>query len=54
MGDLKPCCANLENRGDPQPTNKQELTFTVCQVCGGRHFELNLDPIVVVPEGAAV
>lgn len=40
------CCledANLEE----QDSERDDLVVRVCQVCGRRHFELNVDPFEV-------
>lgn len=51
MGELRPCCQDPANRGEPQLTDKPELTYTVCQACGARHFELMVDPVDLTSEG---
>ena len=44
MGDLKPCCADVENRSEPEEQPQPGLTMQRCTVCGRRHFELVADP----------
>ena len=50
MGELRPCCVDLANRGEPQPTDKPELIYTVCRVCGAKHYELSIDPVTLQAE----
>jgi hypothetical protein len=45
---MNPCCENLENRSEPErDPERPDLTVTRCLVCGRRHFELEVDPLVV-------
>ena len=49
---LKDCCAKPENLGEPQKTDKEDLVVRYCSVCGLRHFELSVDPLVLNLRGA--
>lgn len=46
---MEPCCQDLENRSEPAHPDPErtDLTVTVCKVCGRRHFELTVDPLVI-------
>lgn len=45
---LNECCAALENRSEPHSIDgREDLSYTVCEVCGRRHFELVVDPVQV-------
>ena len=39
---LYKCCANLKNRKVVETADK-DLQLEVCNVCGRRHFTLNMD-----------
>lgn len=46
MDDVKECCANLDNRSEPEAVEgnpEGDLVFTRCKVCQCRHFELTVD-----------
>lgn len=49
---MEDCCAAPENRTAPATPDpaKPELTVTVCEVCGRRHFELDMDALDVGAE----
>jgi hypothetical protein len=40
---MKPCCQDMNNRGSINLMGKG-LTYTQCQVCNRKHYEVTLDP----------
>lgn len=48
---MNPCCENPENRSEPVEV-KKDLVVRTCLVCGRRHFELTVDPLVLNLRGA--
>lgn len=46
MSDVKPCCQVEENLSAPTEV-KPDLIVRVCAVCGCRHFELTVDPLLL-------
>lgn len=48
---MNDCCKKTENLGQPK-TIKEDLVVRVCSVCGNRHFELTVDPLVLNLRGA--
>lgn len=53
---MEDCCAAPENRTAPSTPDlaKPELTVTVCEVCGRRHFELDVDALDLRGEAASL
>jgi len=43
---MQPCCENPDNLSAPKEV-KEDLVIRVCIVCGRRHFELAVDPLVL-------
>jgi len=43
------CCHDMKSRG-PVEKVSDDLSFTRCQVCGARHFELKIDPAELAGE----
>lgn len=61
MADVKACCANPENRAEgagPRGlgghTPPEGVTVTHCAVCECRHFEVDVDPLVLNLTGASL
>jgi hypothetical protein len=50
MDTRKDCCKIPENL-ESQPTERQDFSVMKCRVCGCRHFELTVDPIVLKLKG---
>lgn len=50
---MNDCCKDQTNLSEPQPyvAGKPELLVRTCQVCGGRHFELEADALNMAAEG---
>jgi hypothetical protein len=45
---MPPCCADAANLSEPVVEEAREgLTVRTCAVCGRRHFELAVDPLVL-------
>ena len=43
-GDKRKECCRLTENLELQPSDKPDLTFQKCKICGCRHFEVTLDP----------
>lgn len=47
MSSYPNTCCNTPANLIPQETNKPDLVMVKCQVCGCRHFTLNVDPLIL-------
>lgn len=52
---MEPCCANLENRTEPEMVEGHDnLSLTRCKQCGRRHFELEVEPGMIGVQGGSL
>tara|TARA_R110000868_G_scaffold369003_2_gene632234 strand:+ start:503 stop:664 length:162 start_codon:yes stop_codon:yes gene_type:complete len=51
---LKACCQDARNLRQVSPVDERAHVVRACIVCGARHYELTVDPIVVAVDLAQV
>lgn len=54
MSDNRKDCCRVEDNLIPEDTGKSDLSMKRCKVCKCRHFELNVDPILLRQIGMPV
>lgn len=47
---MKPCCEKPDNREVVEQTEDHKVER--CKVCGAKHYELSVDPIILGVEAA--